>query len=111
MLEDSLQDNKLFILNYIKSLCEVASLINSNLDFYLFDNKPSLNSAVIANLDKVRLREMSVKQFKSEVKATVRYINDVIALNLREIKVISLAKIEGLVHLIKKVAAGQSEWS
>ena len=103
MLENSLQFNKLFLLNYLKSLCEVASLINSNLDFVSDPNKPSINSIVISNLDKAKLKEMSVKQFKSEVKATVRYINDVIALNLIELKRISLNKIESIVHMIKKV--------
>lgn len=107
MFEDSLSYSKLFIINYAKSLCELVSMVSS--DNELATSESTRKNLAVLSQDYLRVREMPIPQFKSEVKVAVRQINDSISFNLSEIKIFSLSKLEGLLNLMAKFGHHESE--
>lgn len=102
LLEDSLSDSKLYLVNYTKSLCEVVSLGAPTGDKATVGVGNS-DLMLMHNLDRNMIREMSIEDFKTEVNMTVKRINQSISSNLSCAKTLSLQKIEKIVTLIRKV--------
>jgi hypothetical protein len=54
-------------------------------------------------LDRDRIRELTIDQFKVEVNIMVKRINEAISSNLGQAKALTLKKVELIVELINKV--------
>lgn len=102
LLEESLSESRLYLLNYIKSLCELASL-SSKGKIKLKRNDTINDIALMKDVDRDKIRELTLEQFKGEVNIMVKRINEAISTNLGQAKTLTLQKVEKVVFLIQRV--------
>jgi hypothetical protein len=102
MLESYHGASRQFTLNYLKSICEVVSISETGEGYSNADY--TVRSSAIANTDRAKLKEMTLDQFKSEVRVSVNKISDKITMKITETKFVALQKIVDVVALIQKVS-------
>lgn len=108
LLEDSLSDSKLYLVNYMKSLCEVVALGTATTEKVALGSS-NVDPLLLYSPDRARIRDLSLEEFKNEVNLTVKRINQAISSNLSGVKALSLQKVEKIVSLIQKVALSKRE--
>lgn len=102
LLEDNLSESKQYLVNYMKSLCEVVALGAPSTEKVTI-GASNVDPLLQYSPDRKRIRELSLEEFKSEVNLTVKRINQAISSNLSGVKVLTLQKVEKAVSMILKV--------
>ena len=103
LLEESLSDSKLFLVNYMKSLCEVVALGAASTEKVTL-GASNVDPLLLYSPDRHRIRDLTLEEFKAEVNMTVKRINQAISSSLGGVKSLSLQKVEKIASLILRVS-------
>jgi hypothetical protein len=103
LLEGKFSMSKIFLFNYLKSLCELASLFNPEGSEKMGKGDYVWKNLILGgNNDKAKLRELTLDQFMTEVNCSVKHISESVSQNLSAIKETTLEKLEACVKLVQQ---------
>lgn len=103
LLEGKFGTSKLFLFNYLKSLCELASLFNMEESEMMGKGDYIWKNLILGGTnDRNKLRDLTLDQFMTEVNCSVKHISESVSQNLAIIKETTLDKLEACVKLVTK---------
>ena|SRR3990167_1166259 len=103
LLEGKFGTSKLFLFNYVKSLCELASLFNTDESEAMGKGDYIWKNLILGGTnDRTKLRDLTLEQFMTEVNCSVKHISESVSQNLVTIKETTLDKLQACVKLVNQ---------